>query len=197
MQSMAKALAALSALLALPLALAAAAPARSASLVISETALQKLIDTRFASGKIPISRQDDCNSSYVEAVHITISGGRVHVAGHLSGRAGRKVPMIGCVASADPSSFSVSGVPAASGSTLRLTSITLDDIEKKELKLPLSLLLRNFAESATQINLKPAAEKALKNTSPYAVTLEILDLQSITAGEKVLTVNFDFKLSVQ
>jgi hypothetical protein len=43
----------------------------------------------------------------------------------------------------------------------------------------------------------PVAESVLKNAGPYAITLSSLDLQGITPGEKTLTVNFDFKLSIQ
>jgi hypothetical protein len=193
---MIKAVAALTLILALPLAFASGGPAESANLEIGETALQKLLDSKFKDGKIPLGRQDTCNNAYIETVRITISGGRVRVTGHLSGHVGKKVAGV-CIAAGYPSNFSVSGVPAASGSMLKLTGISLDDIEKKELQVPLGLILRNFAGDVLQIDLRHAAESALKNTGPYAITLSSLDLQGITPADKALTVNFDFKLSIQ
>jgi hypothetical protein len=187
---------ALTLLLPLPVALALAGPAKSATLEIGETALQKLLDSKVKDGKIPIGPQDNCSNAYLETVRIIIGGGRVRVTGHLSGRVGKKIAGV-CVAAADPSNFSVSGVPAVSGSALKLTGIALDSIEKKELKVPLSLLLTNFAGNALQIDLKPAAERALRNTAPYNVILSSLVLQSITPGDKVLSVNFDFTLAIQ
>ncbi len=191
---MTKAAAALTLLLALPLALAQ--PAESASLEINESALQKLLDSKLKDGKIPLGRQDNCNNAYIETVRITISGGRVRVTGHLSGHVGKKIAGV-CISAAYPSNFSVSGVPAVGGSMLKLTGISLDDIEKKELQAPLGLLLRNFAGDVVQIDLRRAAESALKNTAPYAIALSSLDLRGIAPGENTLTVDFDFKLSMQ
>jgi hypothetical protein len=191
---MAKALAAL--LLAMPLAIPLAGSARSATLIINEDALQKLLDSKFPDGKIPIGHQDDCNNPYIETVHITVDQGRVHVTGHLSGHIGGKVAGI-CVAPADPSNFTISGVPAVSGSILKLTSIQLDSIEKKELEPIIGLLLTNFAGDAMQMDLKPAAERTLSGSAPYQITLDNLLLRAITVQAKALTVDFDFKLSVQ
>jgi hypothetical protein len=191
---MAKAVAAL--LLAVPLAIPFAGSAKSATLVISENALQKLLDQKYPSGKIPIGQQDDCNNPYIETVHITIDQGRVHVTGHLSGHIGGKVAGI-CVAPADPSNFTLSGTPVASGSILKLTGIQLDSIEKRELEPVIGFLLTNVAGDAVQMDLKPAAQSALKGSAPYQVTLDDLLVQTITAQNKALTVDFDFKLSVQ
>ena len=193
---MTKAAAARTLLLALPLALVFAWTAESASLEIGETALQKLLDSKFKDGKIPIGRQDNCNDAHIETVRIAIGGGRVHVTGHLSGHVGKKVAGV-CIAASYPSNFSVSGVPAVSGSTLKLTGISLDDIEKKELQAPLGLLLRSLAGDLLQIDLSHAAESALKNTAPYAIALSNLNLRGIAPGDKALTVDLDFKLSIQ
>ena len=193
---MAKAVAAL--LLAVLLAIPFAVSARSATLIVDETALQKLLEAKFPSGKIPIGDQDDCNNPYIERVRITIDQGRVHVAGHFTGRVGKKDPLFGkCILVGDPSDFSVSGMPVASGSVLKLSGINLDSIEKSELKAAISYLLTQFVGDAVQIDLKPAAQSALKGSAPYQVTLDNLLLQTITAQDKVLTVDFDFKLSVQ
>jgi hypothetical protein len=191
---MTKAVAAL--LLTVPLAIPFAGPAKSASLVISESALQKLLDSKYPGGKIPIGQQDDCNNPYIETVHITIDQGRVHIAGHLSGHIGGKIAGL-CVAPADPSLFTLSGVPTVSGSILKLTGIQLDSIEKRELAPVIGLIITNFAGDAVQMDLKSAAEGALKGSPPYQITLDNLVLQSITAQDKALTVDFDFKLSVQ
>jgi hypothetical protein len=191
---MVKTLAAL--LLAIALAIPFAGPAGSATIVISENALQKLLDQKYPSGKIPIGQQDDCNNPYIEAVHITIGQGRVHVTGHLSGRVGGKVAGI-CIAPGDPSNFTLSGAPAVNGSVLKLTGIQLDYIEKKELEPVVGFLLRNFVGDAVQMDLMPAAQSALKGSAPYQVTLDNLLLQTITVQDKTLTVDFDFKLSVQ
>ena len=192
---MAKAVVAL--LLAVPLALPFAGLARSATFVIGESALQKLLDAKFPNGKIPIGDQNDCNTPYIEGVRISIDQGRVHVAGHLAGRIGKKLPVVGCVSLGDPSDFSVSGTPVASGSVLKLSGINLDSIEKRELKDVIGALLRNFAGDAVQMDLKPPVQNALKGSAPYQVALDNLLLQTITAQDKALTVDFDFKLSVQ
>jgi hypothetical protein len=63
---MIKAVAAL--FLTVTLAIPFAGPAKSASLVISESTLQKLLDSKFPGGKIPIGQQDDCNNPYIETV---------------------------------------------------------------------------------------------------------------------------------
>ena len=100
--------------------------ARSATFVIGESALQKLLDAKFPNGKISIGDQNDCNTPYIERVHISIDQGRVHVAGHLAGRVGKKLPVVGCVSLGDASDFSVSGTPVASGSVLKLSGINLE-----------------------------------------------------------------------
>jgi hypothetical protein len=129
-------------------------------------------------------------------VHITIDKGRIYVTGHLSGHIGGKVAGF-CVAPADPANFTLSGTPAVSGSILKLTGIQLDSIEKRELEPVIGLLLTNFAGDAVQMDLKPAAQSALKESAPYQVTLDNLLLRTITAQNNALTVDFDFKLSVQ
>jgi hypothetical protein len=184
-------------LLAAPLAIPFASHARSATLMVGETALQKLLDTKFPSGKIPIGDQNDCNNPYIERVRIKIDQDRVHVAGHLAGRVGKKLPVLGCVSAGDPSDFSVSGAPVASGSILKLSGINLDSIEKSELKAAIGYLLTNFVGDAVQIDLKPAVQSALKGSAPYQLTLDDLLLQTITAQKGMLTVDFDIKLSVQ
>lgn len=181
-------------LLAVPLAVACVAPSHSATLVISENALQKLLDSRYPSGKIPIGPQDECNNLYIESVRLTIDQGRVRVAGHLSGKLGTKTPF-GCAQVGDPSNFTLSGKPDVSGSVVKLTNIQLA-FEKAELQLITDLLL-NFVRDTQQIDLKSAAEGALKSTAPYQIMLDNLRLQPITVQDKTLTIDFDFKLSIQ
>jgi hypothetical protein len=182
--------------IAVPLAILSAESAKCATLVIKDNALQKLLDQKYPTGQIPIGQQDDCTNPYIETVHITIDQGRIHVTGHLSGHIGGKVAGL-CVAPADPSNFALSGIPAVSGSILKLTGIQLDSIEKKELQPVIGLLLTNFAGDAVQMDLKPVAQGALTGSAPYQVTLENLLLQTIIAQDQALTVTFDFKLSVQ
>jgi hypothetical protein len=170
--------------------------ARSATLAISENALQKLLDQKYPGGKIPIGHQDDCNNPYIETVHITIDQGRVHLTGHLSGHIGGKVAGI-CIAPGDPSHFTLSGTPAVSGSILKLTGIQLDSVEKNELEPVIGFLLTNFAGDNVQMDLKSVAQNALNGSGPYQITLDNLILQTITAQDKAVTVNFDFKLSIQ
>jgi len=193
---MPKVLSALVAVIALPLTGLLCHEAKSATLVIGETALQKLIDSKFINGKIPIGRLDDCNNPYIESIHITIDAGRMRVAGQLSGQVGKKVAGY-CVSATVPSNFTMSGVPAVSGAVIKLTDIKIESIEKKEVELPLGLLVRKLTEGVIQIDLKAITENALKNTAPYSVTLDSLQLQSIAIGQKQLTVNFDFKFSAQ
>ncbi len=193
---MTKTVAALLSTLALSLALSFAEPANGATLEIGETALQKLLDSKFKDGKIPIGQQDDCNNPYIETVHVTINQGRIQVTGHLSGHIGGRIAGI-CIAPADPSNFTISGVPVASGSILKLTNIQLDYIEKRELERIIGFILTNFAGDAVQMDMKPAAENALKGSAPYQITLDNLVFQSITGKDGTLAVNFDFKLSVQ
>ncbi|MGZ5005329.1 MAG: hypothetical protein ACXV8H_07405 [Chthoniobacterales bacterium] len=183
-------------LLTVPLAIPFAGPAKGASLVVNESALQKVLDSKFPDGKIPIGKQDDCNNPYIETVHITIDQGRVHVAGHLSGHIGGKIAGV-CVAPADPSNFTLSGIPTVSGTIVKLTGIQLDSIEKRELAPVIGLILANFAGDAVQVDLKSAAEGALNGSPPYQITLDNLVLQSVTAQDKALTLDFDFKLSIQ
>jgi hypothetical protein len=182
----------LAALLAIPFA----GPARSATLIIGENALQKLLDSKYPVGRIPLGPQNDCNNPYIETVHITIEQGRVYVTGHLSGHIGGKIAGL-CVAPAAPSNFVLSGVPVVSGSVLKMTSIRLDSLERKELEPVIGFLLTNFAGDTVQMNLKPVAEAALKRSALYQIALNELVLQSITVQDKALTLEFDFKLSVQ
>jgi hypothetical protein len=182
--------------LAVPLAISCVGSAKCSTLVIRDIAFQKLLDQKYPSGKISIGKQDDCNNPYIEMVHVTIQQGRIRVTGHLSGHIGGKVAGL-CIAPADPSNFALSGTPAVNGSVLKLTGIQLDSIEKEELKPIIGLLLTNFAGDAVQIDLKLAAQSALKESAPYQFTLDNLLLQSITAQDNALTVNFDFTLSVQ
>ncbi len=165
--------------------------------MVGETALQKLLDTKFPSGKIPIGGQDDCNNPYIERARVTIDQGRVHIAGHLAGRVGKKVPVLGCVSAGNPSDFSVSGAPVASGSILKLSGINLDSIEKGELKTAIGYLLTNFLGDAVQIDLKSAAQSAFRGNAPYQITLDDLLFQTVTAQKGMLTVDCDFKLAVQ
>ena len=153
----------------------------------------------FQTARFPIGDQNDCNTPYIERVHISIDQGRVHVAGHLAGRVGKKLPVVGCVSLGDASDFSVSGTPVASGSVLKLSGINLRTRSRRgSSKTSSGPLLRKLCWGRRPIRLEAASSECLEGGAPpYQVALDNLLLQTITAQDKALTVDIDFKLSVQ
>ena len=176
-----------------------AAPARAAEIALFQSAIDTIVrrDVYGPDGKRTLSgNSKGCTYAIVEQPTTTLSGGRLRLRTHFSGRAAVKVGDR-CVGTGEAFWLTVSGVPAVEGDVLKLTEVRLD--EGKELyRLLIEQLVKEAVAPAVQVNLRSELQKVLGGAgSSYKATLPMLTVSSIVTSDEAITIQFDFRLEAR
>jgi len=181
-------------------AFATPVPCSASRLVVEASAIEKALNAQVFrdNGRYFLGGKSECNYPYLETPTVTLSGGRIHIRAHLSGRIGTKTP-VGCVGASDSSWLTVSGKPYFRDGTLGLSDIRVDKVEKPYLgQLIQGLLVRSSGEGL-KFNLQRAVQEMIEpaRTSPYALNLQALNVSNIAADANRLVLDVDFALGAK
>jgi hypothetical protein len=173
---------------------ATAGSVQGAEIVLEQSAVQKLlVDGLFKDNGRYYVHRGVC-SAYLETPTVTLSGGRVVIRSHLSGRFGIDAGG-NCIGVGLASWTVVSGAPSASGPVVRLGDIRIDDVEDGNTRLLLNSGLVPSLPNAIELDVLKAVRAMLQGASTQIqAEVQALSIQSVGVADNKLSVRFDFKL---
>lgn len=179
--------------------MALAPAAWSAEIAFAASAIEKSLarDVFSEQGKHVLSgRIGTCNYAYLEWPKVKLSGGRLAIQVHFSGRASFEV-LGNCVGAGEAFYLTATGRPILRGATLSIDDIRVDS-EKREYVGILTALIGQQLPNALKVDLKEELSKLLRSgDTPYALTLPKLEVQGVTAEDGVLRIRFDFTIEAR
>lgn len=174
--------------------LLASAAARSAEIVLEQSAVQKLVvESLFKDdGRFYIQR--GACSAFLDHPAVTLSAGRVVIRSHLSARLG--MDFGDSCAGVDLASWAtVSGQPSAQGTTVRLADIRIEDVGDANTRVVLNSGLVPTLPAAIDLDVLKAVRSMLQGTSSQLqVDVQSLHIDSVRVADNRLSVRFDFKV---
>jgi hypothetical protein len=172
-----------------------AATAHGAEIVLEQSAVQKLVvESLFKDGGRYYLQRGAC-SAYLDNPAVTLSGGRVVIHSHLSGRLG--MDFGDSCAGIDLASWTtVSGEPSAQGTTVRLTNIRIEDVDDANTRIVLNSGLVPTLPGAVELDVLKAVRAMLQGASgQLQVEVQALNIESVHVVDKKLSVRFDFRVA--
>ena len=177
------------------LAASLATAAHGAEIVLEQSAVQKLVvDSLFRdSGRFYIQR--GACSAYLDRPAVTLAAGRVVIRSHLSARVG--MDFGDSCAGVDLASWAtVSGVPSAQGTVVRLGDIRIEDVGDANTRIVLDSGLVPTLPAAFELDVLKAVRQMLQGTnSQLQVDVQSLHIDSVRVADNRLSVRFDFKVA--
>jgi hypothetical protein len=171
------------------------APARGAEIILEQSAVQKLVvESLFKdNGRFYIQR--GACSAYLDNPAVALTGGRVVIRSHLSARVG--MDLGDSCAGVDLASWAtVSGVPGAQGTAVRLSDIRIEDVGDANTRVVLNSGLVPTLPAAFELDVLKAVRSMLQGTdSQLQVDVQALRIDSVRVADNRLSVRFDFRVA--
>ncbi len=184
----------------LPAALAAAAllsgtAAHGAEIVLERSAVQKLVEASLFKDDGRLYLQRGACHAFLDHPAVTLAGGRVVIRSRLSARLG--MDFGDSCAGVDLASWAtVSGVPSAQGTTVRLADIRIEDVGDANTRIVLDSGLVPTLPGAVELDVLKAVRSMLQGAGgQLQVDVQALDIESVRVADDRLTVRFDFRVA--
>ncbi|MFL6678671.1 MAG: hypothetical protein ACJ8IK_10035 [Burkholderiaceae bacterium] len=176
-------------------ALAAAGAAQGAEIVLAPSAVQKLVvESLFKDGGRYYIQRGAC-AAWLDRPAVTLAGGRVVIRAHLSARVG--MDFGDSCAGVDLASWAtVSGVPGAQGTTVRLADIRIEDVGDANTRIVLNSGVVPALPGAFELDVLKSVRALLQGTSgQLQVEVQALAIESVRVVDDRLSVRFDFRVA--
>lgn len=175
--------------------LVASAPADGAEIVLEQSAVQKLVVESLFRDNGRFYLQRGACSAYLDRPAVTLAAGRVVIRSHLSARVG--MDFGDSCAGVDLASWAtVSGVPSAQGTAVRLADIRIEDVGDANTRVVLDSGLVPTLPAAFELDVLKAVRAMLQGTnSQLQVDVQALRIDSVSVDDKRLSVRFDFRVA--
>ena len=176
-------------------ALISGAPARAAEIVLEPSAVQKLVvESLFRDNGRFYLQRGACNA-FLDSPAVTLTAGRVVIRSHLSARLG--MDFGDSCAGVDLASWAtVSGVPSAQGTAVRLGDVRIEDVGDANTRVVLNSGLVPTLPAAFELDVLKAVRQMLQGTnSQLQVDVQSLHIDSVRVVDNRLSVRFDFKVA--
>ena len=170
------------------------AGAHGAEIVLEQSAVQKLVvESLFRDNGRYILQGGAC-SAWLDNPAVTLAAGRVVIRAHLSARVG--MDFGDSCAGVDLSSWAtVSGVPAAQGTRVRLSDIRIEDVGDANTRIVLNSGLAPTLPGALDLDMLKAVRSMLQGAgSQLQVDVQALNIESVRVTDNRLAVRFDFRV---
>ena len=176
-------------------ALIAGAPARAAEIVLEPSAVQKLVVESLFRDNGRFYLQRGACSAFLDSPAVTLTAGRVVIRSHLSARLG--MDFGDSCAGVDLASWAtVSGVPSAQGTAVRLGDVRIEDVGDANTRVVLNSGLVPTLPAAFELDVLKAVRQMLQGTnSQLQVDVQSLHIDSVRVVDNRLSVRFDFKVA--
>src|ERR1700756_290630 len=171
-----------------------ATTAQGAEIVLEQSAVQKLVVQSLFKDNGRFYIQRGACSAYLDSPAVSLSAGRVVIRSHLSARLG--MDFGDSCAGVDLASWAtVSGVPSAQGTAVRLADIRIEDVGDANTRVVLNSGLVPTLPAAFELDVLKAVRAMLQGTGgQLQVDVQALDIQSVQVADKRLSVRFDFRV---
>jgi hypothetical protein len=169
--------------------------AGAAEIVLEQSGVGKLVTRALFKDKGRLMLMKGVCEAYLEHPVVTLSGGRIQIASHLSGRFGANVGGQ-CAGIGLASDTKVSGAPVASGGVVRLTDIRIDDMKDPTARaLLVDSGLMSLLPTAVDLDVRTSVQTMLaQSVSDVEATVETFTFQDVSVIGNKLSMKFDFKL---
>jgi len=176
-------------------ALISGAPARAAEIVLEPSAVQKLVVESLFRDNGRFYLQRGACSAFLDSPAVTLTAGRVVIRSHLSARLG--MDFGDSCAGVDLASWTtVSGVPSAQGTAVRLGDVRIEDVGDANTRVVLNSGLVPTLPAAFELDVLKAVRQMLQGTnSQLQVDVQSLRIDSVRVVDNRLSVRFDFKVA--
>ena len=173
----------------------AAATAHGAEIVLEQSAVQKLVvESLFKDhGRFYIQR--GACSAFLDSPAVSLSTGRVIIRSHLSARLG--MDFGDSCAGVDLASWAtVSGVPSAQGTTVRLADIRIEDVGDANTRIVLNSGVVPALPGAFELDVLKSVRALLQGAGgQLQVGVQALAIESVRVVDDKLSVRFDFRVA--
>jgi hypothetical protein len=174
-------------------ALAMPITADAATLTVGAGTIQRLVAERVFSDQGRWHLLEGACYAYLESPRTSLAQGRIVIAAHLSSQLG--VEMSGsCVGSAFVSNVVMSGRLAGAGTTLSLTEIRFDRVDDEATRNALDVLQAIVPTTLPPLDVLDTVRKRPVNPNEIPITVDSLQIDSVTTTDKAVTVRFDVGL---
>jgi hypothetical protein len=175
--------------------LSVCAAAQGAEIVLEQSAVQKLVVHSLFKDNGRFYLQRGACSAFLENPAVSLAAGRVVIRSHLSARLG--MDFGDSCAGVDLASWAtVSGVPSAQGTTVRLADIRIEDVGDANTRLVLASGLVPTLPAAFELDVLQAVRAMLQGTNnQLQVDVQSLHIESVRIADNRLSVRFDFKVA--
>jgi hypothetical protein len=170
----------------------ASATATAATLTVGNATIQRaLVEGVFTqNGRWYL--QDGVCYVYLESPRTWLADGRVHIEAQLSSQLG--VEMSGsCVGTALASKVVMSGRLVGAGTTLALAEVRIDRIENNASGGAVDLL-QSMAVTLPPVDVLKTARERLAREGDVPISVDTLQIDSVTTSDTAVTVRFDLGL---
>ena len=165
------------------------AAAHGAEIVLEQSAVQKLVVESLFRDHGRYVLQGGACSAWLDNPAVTLANGRVVIRAHLSARVG--MDFGDSCAGVDLSSWAtVSGVPAAQG-----TRVRLEDVGDANTRIVLNSGLAPTLPGALDLDVLKAVRSMLQGAGgQLQVDVQALDIESVRVADDRLSLRFDFRV---
>jgi len=167
-------------------------PAAAATLTVGNATIQRaLVEGVFTqNGRWYL--QDGVCYVYLDSPRTWLADGRVHIEAQLSSQLG--VEMSGsCVGTAFASKIVMSGRLVGAGTTLSLAEVRIDRVENDASGGAVDLL-QSLALSLPPVDVLKTARARLADQGEVPISVDSLQIDSVTTSDTAVTVRFDVAL---
>ncbi|MCK9687429.1 hypothetical protein [Scleromatobacter humisilvae] len=173
---------------------ASAAGAHAAEIVLEQSAVQKLVVESLFRDHGRYVLQGGACSAWLDNPTVTLANGRVVIRAHLSARVG--MDLGDSCAGVDLASWAtVSGVPAAQGTRIRLSDIRVEDVGDANTRIVLNSGLAPTLPGALDLDVLKAVRAMLQGASgQLQADVQALNIESVRVADNRLAVRFDFRV---
>jgi hypothetical protein len=169
--------------------------AEAAEIVLERTGVEKLVVQAMFKDRGRLVLASGPCSSYLDQPSVALANGRIQIRSHLLARVG--VVVNGdCAGLALKSWTKVSGRPVASGGTVRLEDIRIDEVDDPDTRAVLlnTGLVRAMPKAVT-LDVQSAVQAMLtQSIDQIQATIETFVFQDVAVVGDRLSMKFDFKL---
>jgi hypothetical protein len=176
-------------------ALPAAGAAHGAEIVLSPSAVQKLVVQSLFKDDGRYYIQRGACAAWLDRPAVTLAGGRVVIRAHLSARVG--MDFGDSCAGVDLASWAtVSGAPSAQGTTVRLADIRIEDVGDANTRIVLNSGVVPALPGAFELDVLKSVRAMLQGAGgQLQVDVQALTIESVRVADDRLSVRFDFRVA--
>jgi hypothetical protein len=175
----------------------AAMGAHGAEISLERPALTKLVNQAlFNDGGRYYVQKGACHA-YLESPDVRAKDGRLSIRSHLSSRLGVDAGNA-CYGTAFSGWVTVSGAPLASGGSIRLQDIRIENVADAGVQAMLNALLAPALPRVIEFDVLQIVQNMLRDSKEqFTASVDQLNIGAVTAAEDRLSVRFEFKITAK